>query len=452
MLYSLHKNTNASFTVESVINDLRQVISLRMQSHFNQNQFQFDKYIADNFNGNLIKEEIVKHLPQISTAGEWVILVTALMPHLQPNFFETIIAEQLPNGGDFPEFGGIRATNHRSLLPTGETVQFILAGTNIEDRLSVQQYFAEDHFFFTLGILWLEPVKEGEPNMSGRIILAQDWVDKILFDKETTPRFGLDFPAKRIVTSMDWNDVVLHPQTLQQVNDIGVWLKFNHLVQEDKNLGRKIKPGYRVLFYGPSGTGKTLTTALLGKQFGKDVYRIDLSQIVSKFIGETEKNLEAVFKKAETKDWILFFDEADALFGKRTNVSSAHDKYANQEVSYLLQRVEDYPGLLILASNFKSNLDDAFLRRFHSLVHFPMPVASERLMLWKKTMPENLTLHDSVNLDELAKQYEMTGASILNAVHFATLQCYSRNDVTIYHADLLEGIKKEFFKEEKSFT
>lgn len=452
MLYSLHKNTGPSFAVESAINDLRQIISHRMQMHFDQNQFQFSRYISEKFNGNLIKEEIVKHLPQIPQPDEWIILVTALMPHLQPNFFESIIAEQLPNGGDFPEFGGVRATNHRSLLPTGETAQFILAGTNIEDRLNIHQYFAEDHFFFSHGILWLEPVKEGEPQMSGRIILAQDWVDKILLDKETTPRFGLDFPAKKIVTNMNWNDVVLHPHTLQQVNDISVWLKFNHLVKEDKNLGRKIKPGYRVLFYGPSGTGKTLTTALLGKQFGKDVYRIDLSQIVSKFIGETEKNLETVFRKAETKDWILFFDEADALFGKRTNVSSAHDKYANQEVSYLLQRVEDYPGLLILASNFKSNLDDAFLRRFHSLVHFPMPVAADRLLLWQKSMPANLLLHSSVSLEELAKQYEMSGASILNAVHFATLLCHSRNENTIHQTDFIEGIKKEFFKEERSFA
>ncbi len=141
----------------------------------------------------------------------------------------------------------------------------------------------------------------------------------------------------------------------------------------DRPMRPLIKPGYRVLFYGPSGTGKTLTAALLGKQYGKDLYRIDLSQIVSTFIGETEKNLERVLKRSETKSWIPFFDEADALFGKRTNVQSAHDKYANQEVSYLLQRVEDYPGLLILASNFKNNLDDAFIRRFHSLVHFPCP-------------------------------------------------------------------------------
>ena len=452
MIYNIDKNIKPASALESAVTDLKKIITHRIQTYFNNEHVDFYEWLQQEFNDTIYNQEIKQNFPELQHAGEWIILLTALLPHVKPNFFEAIIAEHLPNGGDFPEFGGIRATNHRSLLPTGETVQFILAGTNIEDRLQVQNYFTEEHFFFTNNILWLEPVKEGEPKMSGRIILAQDWVDKILLDKETSPRFGVDFPAKKIVTGMEWDDVVLHPHTLQQVNDISVWLKFNHLVQHDKNLGRKIKPGYRVLFYGPSGTGKTLTTALLGKQFGKDVYRIDLSQIVSKFIGETEKNLETVFKKAETKDWILFFDEADALFGKRTNVSSAHDKYANQEVSYLLQRVEDYPGLLILASNFKSNLDDAFLRRFHSLVHFPMPVASERLMLWKKSMPGNLALHTSVSLEDLAKQFEMTGASILNAVHFATLQCYARSEQTIYHADLIEGIKKEFFKEERSFA
>ena len=452
MLYALHQNSNSSSELEAALSGLKKIIVYRIQAHFEGRSVNFHKWIEEQFHEGLLRIKLQDKLPQLKTTEERIILMLALVPHVSPGYFESIIQEHLPTGGDFVEFGGVKGTNQRSMIPTGETAQFIIGGMGMQQRLDIQNYFAEEHFFFANNILWLEPVKEGEPKMSGRIVLAQDWIDKILFDKETTPRFGLDFPAKRIVTSMEWNDVVLHPQTLQQVNDIGVWLKFNHHVQKDENLGRKIKPGYRVLFYGPSGTGKTLTTALLGKQFGKDVYRIDLSQIVSKFIGETEKNLETVFKKAETKDWILFFDEADALFGKRTNVSSAHDKYANQEVSYLLQRVEDYPGLLILASNFKSNLDDAFLRRFHSLVHFPMPVASERLMLWKKTMPQNLTLHNSVNLEELSKQYEMSGASILNAVHFATLQCHARNESVMLQSDLLDGIKKEFFKEERSFT
>jgi AAA+ superfamily predicted ATPase len=435
-------------TLEGLIDELGRIVSNSIKSYLNKSS----KGPVEEFGIDpkaLSTQNVFGYFNEIDVQ-ERLILLIALVPHLRPNFFESIIMANMPAGGDFPEFGGVKGIHHRSMLPTGETVQFVLAGHDLRRRLQVYRYFSEEHFFSRQGILWLEPVREGEPVMSGRIVLAQEWVDRLLFDRESTPRFGLDFPAKRITTDMIWEDVVLHPHTLQQVNDLSVWLAHHHQFSQDENLKRKIKPGYRVLFYGPSGTGKTLTAALLGKQYGKDLYRIDLSQIVSKFIGETEKNLESVFKRAETKNWILFFDEADALFGKRTNVQSAHDKYANQEVSYLLQRVEDYPGLLILASNFKNNLDDAFIRRFHSLVHFPMPNAADRLLLWKKTMPSSLQHDASVNLQELAKQYEMTGASILNAVQFSTLQVYARKDKTITQADLLDGIRKEYLKEEKS--
>lgn len=449
MLYALNKNTS-HHQIETAVNDLRKIITYRLRSHFNRENIDLDKWIKENFNDTLFKEKVLDFIPQITNTDEWIILLLGLVPHIKPNFFESIIAEHLPNGGDFPEFGGTKGNSHRGMLPTGETAQFILGGDDIELRFPVQHIFAEDHFFYRRNILWLEPVREGEPSMSGRIIVAQDVLDKILLDKETVPRFGLDFPAKKIVTEMIWDDVVLNPLTMLQVNDISNWLRYHDLFAEDNNLKRKIKPGYRVLFYGPSGTGKTLTAAMLGKQFDKDVYRIDLSQIVSKYIGETEKNLENVFRKAETKNWILFFDEADALFGKRTNVQSAHDKYANQEVSYLLQRVEDYPGLMILASNFRNNLDEAFMRRFHSLIHFPMPNSAERLKLWQRSMPANLSIHSNIKLEELAKQFELSGAAILNVVQFATLQSYARNDGILNHKDIIDGIRKEFMKEEKS--
>ena len=138
-------------------------------------------------------------------------------------------------------------------------------------------------------------------------------------------------------------------------------------------LNRYVSGGYRVLFHGPPGTGKSMTVRLLGKNSGRDVFRVDLSQVVSKYIGETEKNLSRIFDKAELRDWILFFDEADALFGKRTDIKDAHDRFANQEISFLLQRIEDFSGLVILATNLKSNLDEAFLRRFQSVVYFNVP-------------------------------------------------------------------------------
>ena len=141
----------------------------------------------------------------------------------------------------------------------------------------------------------------------------------------------------------------------------------------DWGMAPKLRPGYRSLFYGPPGTGKTMTACLLGKSTGRDVYKVDLSLVVSKYIGETEKNLARVFDQAQHKGWILFFDEADALFGKRSETRDAHDRYANQEVSFLLQRIETFDGIAILASNQRENLDDAFTRRFESIIYFPMP-------------------------------------------------------------------------------
>jgi AAA+ superfamily predicted ATPase len=211
------------------------------------------------------------------------------------------------------------------------------------------------------------------PYFSGKIILNQEILEKILFQKVSRPRLSTQFPAKYITTGLDWDNLVINEATLAEVEVIRNWIACHERMVSDWNMKSKFREGYKALFYGPPGTGKTFTVTLLGKQFGKDVFRIDLSQVVSKYIGETEKNLERIFNKAEQKDWILFFDEADALFGKRTSVANAHDRYANQETSYLLQRIEDYNGLVILASNNKTNIDAAFLRRFDAIIHFPLP-------------------------------------------------------------------------------
>lgn len=432
------------------MHNLRQIIVQRMQSHFNRTPFVPDEWIESTFNGNLFRQDIVKNIPQLKTNDEWIVLMLAMVPHIQPSFFESIIAEHLPAGGDFTEFGGVKGTNHRGMLPTGETAQFIIGGDDLVKRLAVQALFEDDHFFYQNDITWLESVREGEPQMSGRIILSPEWVNFLLTGTEIKPKFSPDFPAKLVTTKMNWEDLVLHSFTGEQIEDVKRWFRFHHVLEADPNLSRKINNGYRVLFHGPPGTGKTLTAGLMGKEFKKDVYRVDLSQIVSKYIGETEKNLSKIFDRAEHKDWILFFDEADALFGKRTNVQSSHDKYANQEVSFLLQRVEDFSGLLILASNYKSNMDEAFLRRFHSIVHFPMPNSSERLKLWTQSLPSSIKLNSKLDLSQIAEANEISGASILNIVQYASLKALSREDQTLYQEDLLNGIKRELRKEEKS--
>jgi SpoVK/Ycf46/Vps4 family AAA+-type ATPase len=205
-----------------------------------------------------------------------------------------------------------------------------------------------------------------------------------------------------------------------------------------------------VLFYGPPGTGKTLTASLLGKMFNLDVYRIDLSMVISKYIGETEKNLEKVFKRAENKNWILFFDEADALFGKRTNITDSHDKYANQEIAYLMQRLEDYPGLVIMASNMRNNVDEAFTRRLQSVIYFQKPQPKERLKIWTHAFSEESQPPGTDEMERIAQLYELSGGSIMNVVQYASLMALNRNEKIISTGDVIEGIKREYRKEGKT--
>ncbi|HEY6871628.1 MAG TPA: ATP-binding protein [Geobacteraceae bacterium] len=380
---------------------------------------------------------------------EFVILALALAPHLKPDFFGKIIAEHLPEGGDFPEFGGVKAANHRGILPTGEMAQFILAGDDLEKRLEVQRLLNSEHWFARKHILWLDPVPEGEPVMSGRLILDPEIAEQLIVGTVSKPRFSASFPAEYIETEMEWDDLVLHPNTLRQIREIENWITHNDTLLLEWGMKKKIKPGYRALFYGPPGTGKTLTATLLGKYTGKDVFRIDLSRVVSKYIGETEKNLSRLFDKAENKNWILFFDEADALFGKRTDIRDAHDKYANQEVAYLLQRIEGYNGLVILATNQRGNIDDAFIRRFQTIIHFPMPRPEERYEIWCNAFPQQIEIAEDIDWRQVAARFELPGAGIMNVTHYCALEALSDQSRFVDHKRLEAAILREYVKEGK---
>ncbi len=392
----------------------------------------------------------IKSIPTLN-AEEFVIMTMALAPHIVPGFFDTAIQQYLPQGGEFPELGGIKTGNQRGMQPTGETALFVLAGMDVSERLRVSRYFSADHFFYKKNILWLDTTQSGEPAFSGRLVLSQEYVDLLLLGKASRPRFSSSFPAKHIETGLGWDDLVLSAESMQQVLELQTWLQHKKTLMSGLKMDKKLKKGYRVLFHGPPGTGKTLTATLLGKHTKREVYRVDLSMVVSKYIGETEKNLEALFARAEAKDWILFFDEADALFGKRTGVRDAHDKYANQEVSYLLQRVEDFDGLVILASNMKSNIDEAFIRRFNAIIRFTQPKPDERERIWKNSFPEKMAFGNNEDVPALVKQYELSGGSIVNVVQYACLVTLAKGSKEIFLGDVVEGIKREMHKEGKPF-
>lgn len=416
---------------------------------------------------------------------EALILLISLSPHIQPDLFDTAIEAVLKGSGDFPKIGGVRGKNFRGFIPTGQTVLFLLGADNWKDSQDVQQLFWSDHLFGRKKVLWLEDLQQGEPAMSGRIILSQDYIESFTYGKPVPPHFSMSFPAKLIKTDLTWKDLVIGDELKDQVNELLDWVRYNELLMRNWGMEKRLVKGYRALFYGPPGTGKTFTAGLIGKEMKKDVYKIDLSMVVSKYIGETEKNLELLFARAEDKGWILFFDEADALFGKRTNVRDAHDKYANQEVSYLLQRIEDFNGLIILTTNMKNNIDDAFVRRFNSILKYAMPSPDERSRIWRNGFPEQRTFRkkpgepkEETDIPEAVKKYELSGGSIMNVIHYASLKAVERREnktalkplpalvvadgqgeeeaedkkLAIYLSDVIDGIRREFIKEGRPFV
>jgi AAA+ superfamily predicted ATPase len=236
------------------------------------------------------------------------------------------------------------------------------------------------------------------------------------------PSVSLSQLAEKLPCSYDADDLVVRAETQRELELMLVWSREGKAAFARWGLSRSVRRvGLACLFSGPPGTGKTLAAQVLARTIGLDLYRIDLSNVVSKYIGETEKNLGKLFDEAEQANAILFFDEADALFGKRTEIKDAHDRYANIETGFLLQRIETHPGICILATNLKRNVDEAFIRRLQIVAEFPMPDRAERLLIWRKHLPAPEHLDGDVDLSRLAAQFALSGAEIRNTVLTAAL-------------------------------
>lgn len=379
---------------------------------------------------------------------EVVILLLALMPKLDPALLRRIYLE-VPNSVLFD----LCTTNDngRLFFPTLEAIQYILGGSCISERLQVLKYFEASNVLIKENIINL--LGQDENATSNKINISQEAFNRILLGVELLPKMSKDFPAEQIHTHRSWNDLILPQATLNELQSIEAWYSSGHILMEEWDMQKTLKPGFRVLFYGDPGTGKTLAASLLGKYTDRPVFRIDVSMLVSKYIGETEKHLAKLFDKAENKNWILFFDEADSIFGKRTNVRDAHDKYANQEVSYLLQRIETFSGLVILASNYKNNMDKAFTRRFHNCIRFNSPRYEERLRIWQQNLPKQLNM-EGIDIDQIAMRYELTGSNIMNIIQDVSLKTIASKspDYSVSQDLLLESIQKEYLKEDRIFA
>jgi hypothetical protein len=380
------------------------------------------------------------------TPEERLIVLLALAPEVQPELLDVLLVRNGMYDKAFSEFGGVATGSFNGFIPTLKTALFVLGGSRLSGQMKYAALLDKTGKLYTARILTEIKTETGNPVCQSPLKLSDSALSYILSGEDVRYEYGADFPARELTTMMDWNDLVLHESTALQLQEILLWPEWGQKLLGDLEMARNIQPGYRALFYGPSGTGKTITTALLGKKVNKPVYRIDLSQLVSKYIGETEKNLEKIFTAAENRDWILFFDEADALFGKRTAIGSSNDRFANQETSYLLQRIELCNNIVILATNLKTNLDEAYTRRFQSIVYFPIPAEEERFRLWQGAFSHHVSFDEAIDFKVIAKKYDISGGSIVNVVRYATLMAVARGTLEISRDDLFDGVKREYAK------
>ena len=377
--------------------------------------------------------------------AERLALDLALVTHLRPQLFDVFFTKNATFDRRFTEFGGVRIDDE--FEPNGETLAFVLGGGSLEARLAAARVIDGDHRFVRADLLRATPLHRDQPPMRAPLRISPEQLARFITGQRVRPALGVDFPAQRLETSLTWDDLILHPGTLRQIEEIQTFLRHGDTLMHDWGMAARLRPGHRALFHGPPGTGKSMSAALLGRLSERDVYRIDLSLVVSKYIGETEKNLARVFDRAQQQGWILFFDEADALFGKRSETTNSNDRYANQEVAYLLQRIESFDGVAILASNLRDNLDDAFTRRFESIVYFMLPRPPERLRLWQRGFSAKAQLAPEVELEAIARDYELSGGSIMNVIRRVSLESIAADQRAIERDDLVRAIRRELANE-----
>ncbi|MGH9152745.1 MAG: ATP-binding protein [Acidimicrobiales bacterium] len=361
------------------------------------------------------------------TASEALVLVAAIAPHVDEKF-DRLYAELTDRPGAVGLSGEVART---------------LAARTFTGRLEAAARLSSSAPLLASGLLSLDQAGD----LSSRLRADPALVRWVLGLRSEPVTMSADFPARPLTTVYTLDDVVLPGPARRRITDLANRIAHRDLVVETWGFGRHHDntAGLVALFHGPPGTGKTMTAAALSRSAGLSAYLVDLSALVSKYIGETEKALARVFDRAVRERCLLVFDEADAVFGRRTEVSDSHDRYANQEVSYLLSRIESHPGAVILTTNLLSNIDEAFQRRIQVMVEFPEPGPGERVRLWRAVLPRELPVADEVDLDLLGQRFPLSGAQIRDASLDAAYLAAANGGV-VTQEYLLSAVHRQFEK------
>ena len=378
-----------------------------------------------------------------------ILLLLALAPHFKPELLDVLIIKNDHTGAIYTELGGRFEQNPAKFRPTLQTAFFLLSQDVLAQKLKIAQWFDTSGIFYRKNILTLETQanEHSQQSLNNEVITPTEEFLTLLTGAPYLPKMSTSFPAEPLTTSLEWDDLVLKKETLQNIEEVIALVEV--IGQNDGRLrvSNHVKPGFRALFYGPSGTGKSFTAALMGKRLGMPVLRVHSAMLTSKFVGETEKNLDRLFDTAEGRQWILLFDEGENFFGQRSaGGGNAQDHYVNQQLGYMLQRIEAYNGLVIVSTNRKVAMDQAFKRRFQAMIEFPEPAEAERRLLWDKMFAQ-VPLHADVQLHAFSDQYhELTGGLLTNVLVTAVAKMYHHNQSMVGHSHLEEAIAYEYKK------
>jgi len=368
------------------------------------------------------------------TQEERIVILVLLINQVYPtlwNAFGEAFEKYMLEPTKLEHLGLSQLTGTSYLQATFGTLLFLLGGVKAQEQTKVWKLFTPEAPLNASGILeW--PSTEFIPSLNTIPRLSSSAFYQLTTNQSLQPQYSPNFPATELTTAKTWDDLILGERTSMLVDQARKWVR--HYTQVSEQPGVHQGQGYRLLMSGSSGTGKTMTAALLGAEAGKPVYRIDISNIVDKYVGETSKKLRRIFEVAEAQDWILFFDEGDALFGKRTtDGQSSNERYANQEVSYLLYKLEEYQGMIFLATNQRSAIDSAFTRRFDSLIRFDNPNKYTLQKLWKHFFekPGYLALDPAItqaDWRELAENAKVSAAWIEKFYAYCVMQATHAGD------------------------
>ena len=436
---------NHAQTLSEELDWLQSVLESRIESYFQQGNTEtsiFDLPQPDLSKNNTIYGQLVRELEL--DAAERLVLILSLSPHLKPELLDLFLIQNSATNRGFTEFGGRVRGDREGFLPTGETALFMLAGGDLEARFKGAEIFNKRHPLFSQHILEFDEIGNGGIRMRGQLRISEEFLERLTTGKAFQPAYSSKFPLKPLTSDLDWSDLGLNPKLQKELEGILNWIKHEEVLMNDWKLSQHIEAGYKSLFHGPSGTGKNLAAALIGKSTNREIYEVERSLLLARHFRRNNEHIDSFFRTAERNDWILFFDEADSLFGKRTNVRESNGRYANQEVSYLRQKVEEFSGIILLATESQKELEFPF--PIDANVAFLEPDSRQRLVLWTSIFGgenKKYKLARDIDFQELATNFEVNRENIIQVLKYATTATIGRGENEIRREDILAGIRKE---------